>query len=106
MTFLPLSLGQLLYALTCQRGDVRKLRPDHLLENKVLDGALLISAGTALLPFFVPPLRCRRRRCWRGAASRSNSKSWRGNHEKLHDNIRSGDRGASGQAVRSDQRLS
>ncbi|MYM55194.1 cation-translocating P-type ATPase [Thalassovita mangrovi] len=57
MTFLSLSLGQLLYALTCQRGDIRKLRPDHLLENKVLDAALLTSAGTAVLPFFVPPLR-------------------------------------------------
>lgn len=57
MTFLSLSLGQLLYALTCQRSDIRKLRPGHLLENKRLDTALLISSATAVLPFFVPPLR-------------------------------------------------
>ena len=57
MTFLALSLGQLLYALTCQRSDIRRLRPDRLLENRVLDAALLASAGTAILPFFVPPLR-------------------------------------------------
>lgn len=56
MTFLSLSLGQLLYALTCQRSDLRKLRPGHLLENRPLDGALLTSAGLAVLPFFVPPL--------------------------------------------------
>lgn len=57
MTFLSLSLGQLFYALTCQRSDIRKLRPDRLLENRVLDLALLSSAGLAVLPFFVPPLR-------------------------------------------------
>lgn len=57
MTFLSLSLGQLLYALTCQRSDIRKLRPDRLLENKRLDSALIASSSTAVLPFFVPPLR-------------------------------------------------
>ena len=57
MTFLSLSLGQLLYALTCQRSDVRKLSPNHLLENRPLDAALLISAVAAVAPFFVPPLR-------------------------------------------------
>jgi Ca2+-transporting ATPase len=57
MTFLSLSLGQLFYTLTCQRTDVRKLRPDRLLENRMLDAALLTSVGTAVLPFFVPPLR-------------------------------------------------
>ncbi|MGC9367998.1 MAG: cation-translocating P-type ATPase [Paracoccaceae bacterium] len=57
MTYLSLSLGQLLYTLMCQRGDVRKLRPGRLLENRALDGAVLTSAGAAVLPFFVPPLR-------------------------------------------------
>ena len=57
MTFLSLSVGQLLYALTCQRSDIRKLRPDRLLENRALDAALLTSIGMAVLPFFVPPLR-------------------------------------------------
>lgn len=56
MTFLSLSLGQLLYTLTCQRSDVRKLRPDALLENRMLDRALLASAGLAVLPFLVPSL--------------------------------------------------
>lgn len=56
MTFMALSLGQLLYTLTCQRSDVRKLRPDTLFENRALDGALLASIGLALLPFVVPPL--------------------------------------------------
>jgi P-type Ca2+ transporter type 2C len=56
MTFLSLSLGQLLYTLTCQRSDVRKLRPDALFENRRLDQALLVSAGLAVLPFFVPSL--------------------------------------------------
>lgn len=57
MTYLSLSLGQLLYTLTCQRSDIRKLQPGRLLENRVLDGALLASAGMAVLPFFVPGLR-------------------------------------------------
>lgn len=57
MTFLSLSLGQLLYALTCQRSDIRKVRPDRLLENRMLDAALLTSSATAVMPFFVPPLR-------------------------------------------------
>lgn len=56
MTFMALSLGQLLYTLTCQRSDVRKLRPGALLENRSLDRAVLVSAGVALLPFVVPPL--------------------------------------------------
>ncbi len=57
MTFLSLSLGQLLYTMMCQRSDVRELRPDKLLENRALDGAVLVSSGLAVLPFFVPPLR-------------------------------------------------
>lgn len=57
MTFLSLSLGQLLYALTCQRSDVRKLQTGRLLENRMLDGALLVSSGLAVTPFFLPPLR-------------------------------------------------
>ncbi len=56
MTFLALSLGQLLYTLTCQRSDVRKLRPGALLENRALDLAVLGSAGLAVLPFLLPPL--------------------------------------------------
>ncbi|MBK1635767.1 cation-translocating P-type ATPase [Rhodovulum adriaticum] len=57
ITFLSLSLGQLLYALTAQRSDVRKLQTGRLLENRMLDGALLVSAGLAVTPFFLPPLR-------------------------------------------------
>ncbi len=57
MTYLSLSLGQLLYTLMCQRTDVRHLQPGRLLENRALDGAVLASAGMAVLPFFVPPLR-------------------------------------------------
>lgn len=57
MTFLSLSLGQLLYTLTCQRSDVRKLDPSRLLENRNLDAAVLASSGMAALPFFVPGLR-------------------------------------------------
>ncbi len=57
MTFLSLSLGQLLYTLTCQRSDIRKLDPKNLLENRSLDAALLVSGGMAVLPFFVPGLR-------------------------------------------------
>lgn len=57
MTFLSLSLGQLFYTLTCQRSDIRKLDPKRLLENRNLDAALLLSSGTAILPFFVPGLR-------------------------------------------------
>lgn len=56
MTFLSLSLGQLFYTLTCQRSDVRKLRPGALLENRALDLAVLGSVGLAVLPFFVPPV--------------------------------------------------
>jgi Ca2+-transporting ATPase len=56
MTFMALSLGQLLYTLTCQRSDVRKLRPDRLFENRALDGALVTSIGLAILPFAVRPL--------------------------------------------------
>jgi len=57
MTFLALALGQLLYTLTCQRSDVRKLNPERLLENRKLDAAVLVSSGMAVLPFFVPALR-------------------------------------------------
>jgi Ca2+-transporting ATPase len=56
MTFMALSLGQLLYTLTCQRSDIRKLRPDRLFENRALDRALLLSIGVALLPFAAPSL--------------------------------------------------
>jgi Ca2+-transporting ATPase len=57
MTFISLSLGQLIYTLFCQRSDVRHIRPGRLLENRTLDGAVLTSSGVAMLPFFVPPLR-------------------------------------------------
>lgn len=57
MTYLSLSLGQLFYTLFCQRSDVRHLRPGHLLENRALDVAVLVSSGMAVLPFFLPPLR-------------------------------------------------
>ncbi|WP_233495518.1 cation-translocating P-type ATPase [Rhodosalinus halophilus] len=57
MTFLSLSLGQLAYALTCQRSDPAKLRLERLFANRNLDGALVISGGLAVLPFFVPGLR-------------------------------------------------
>jgi len=57
MTFLTLSIGQLLYTLGCQRSDPRKLRIGKLLENKTLDLSLLASIGFTALPFFVPPLR-------------------------------------------------
>jgi Ca2+-transporting ATPase len=57
MTFVSLSLGQLLYTLFCQRSDVRDLQPGRLLENRALDGAVLTSAGLAVLPILVPGLR-------------------------------------------------
>ena len=57
MTFLTLSLGQLLYTLVCQHTDPRKLQPDRLLENRTLDLMLLLSAGLAVAPFFFAPLR-------------------------------------------------
>lgn len=57
MTFISLSLGQLVYTLFCQRSDVRHIRPDRLLENRTLDGAVLVSSGLAMLPFLVPGLR-------------------------------------------------
>jgi Ca2+-transporting ATPase len=56
MTFLALALGQLLYTLTCQRSDVRRLSPGKLFENRALDIAILISGGLAVLPFLMPPL--------------------------------------------------
>ena len=57
MTFLSLSLGQLVYTLFCQRSDVRHIRPGRLLENRTLDGAVLTSAGVAMAPFAIPGLR-------------------------------------------------
>ncbi len=57
MTFISLSLGQLIYTLFCQRSDIRHIRPGRLLENRTLDGAVLVSSGVAMLPFFVPGLR-------------------------------------------------
>jgi P-type Ca2+ transporter type 2C len=56
MTFLTLSLGQLLYAMGCQRRDPRKLRIDRLLENRKLDTALIVSIGFTALPYLVPAL--------------------------------------------------
>jgi len=57
MTFLSLSLGQLAYALTCQRSDPAHLRVRRLLDNPNLNGALIASGGLAVLPYFVPALR-------------------------------------------------
>ncbi|MFC2968116.1 cation-translocating P-type ATPase [Acidimangrovimonas pyrenivorans] len=57
MTFLALSLGQLVYALSRQRGEGAGPEPGRLFDNRMLNGALLASAGVAVLPFFVPPLR-------------------------------------------------
>jgi Ca2+-transporting ATPase len=57
MTFLSLALGQLLYTLFCQRSELRDLDPKRLFENRALDGAVVLSMGLAVLPFFVPPLR-------------------------------------------------
>jgi P-type Ca2+ transporter type 2C len=56
MTFIALSVGQLLYTMTCQRQDMRKLRLDRLFENRALDRAVLGAAGLAMLPFVLPPL--------------------------------------------------
>lgn len=56
VTYLSLSLGQLLYTLVCQRRNIRDLRPEALLQNPRLNGAILVSAGLAVLPFFVPGL--------------------------------------------------
>jgi len=57
LTFLSLSLGQLLYAYTCQHSDIRNLEPARLLDNKMLNLSLLVSSGLAVLPYFVPALR-------------------------------------------------
>ena len=57
MTFISLSLGQLVYTLFCQRSDVRHIRPGRLLENRTLDSAVLTSAGVAMAPFAIPGLR-------------------------------------------------
>jgi Ca2+-transporting ATPase len=57
MTFMTLSLGQLLYTLVCQRSDPRKLHPERLFENRTLDAALIASSGLAITPYFVPGLR-------------------------------------------------
>ena len=57
MTFLTLAIGQLLYALGCQRTDPRQIRIGKLLENKTLDASLLLSIAFTALPFFSPPLR-------------------------------------------------
>ncbi len=56
MTFLTLSLGQLLYTLGCQRSDPRGLRLGRLLENRTLDAALLASIGFTALPFLSPAI--------------------------------------------------
>lgn len=56
MTYLSLSLGQLLYALVCQRRNIRDLKPEALLQNPRLNGAILVSSGFAILPFLVPGL--------------------------------------------------
>lgn len=52
MTFLSLSVGQLLYALVAQHRNVRDLRVDKLFSNPALDGAITASIGLAVLPFF------------------------------------------------------
>lgn len=57
MTFLTLSLGQLLYTLVCQRRDPRQLHPEKLFENKTLDLAILGSSALAVAPFVIAPLR-------------------------------------------------
>ncbi|MEW5422158.1 HAD-IC family P-type ATPase [Amorphus sp. 3PC139-8] len=57
MTFLTLSLAQLLYTLVCQRRDPRQLHPEKLLENKTLDLAILGSSALAVAPFLIGPLR-------------------------------------------------
>lgn len=57
MTFLALSLGQLLYTLVAQRRDITDLRLETLFANRALDGAMAGSIGLAVLPFFVPGLR-------------------------------------------------
>jgi len=57
MTFLSLSMGQLIYTLFSQRRDLRELRLDRLFANRALDGAVLASMLIAGLPFVFPPLR-------------------------------------------------
>jgi len=56
MTFLTLSLGQLLYTLACQRRDPRRIAPGRLFENRNLDMALAGSVGLAVAPHLVPGL--------------------------------------------------
>ncbi|WP_306119105.1 MULTISPECIES: HAD-IC family P-type ATPase [unclassified Roseitalea] len=57
MTFLSLSVGQLLFAFISQRQDLRKLRMSQLLANPALDAAMLGSLGLAVAPFGFPGLR-------------------------------------------------
>jgi P-type Ca2+ transporter type 2C len=57
MTFLALSLGQLLYTLVAQRRDITDLKLETLFANRALDAAMAGSIGLAVLPFFVPGLR-------------------------------------------------
>lgn len=54
MTFLTLSLGQLLYTLGCQRTDPRHL--GRLFENRTLDLAVGASVAFTALPFLIRPL--------------------------------------------------
>ncbi|MBD3765869.1 MAG: cation-transporting P-type ATPase [Rhodobacterales bacterium] len=56
VSYMSLSLGQLIYTLVCQRRNIRDLHPEALLHNPRLNGAILLSAGMAMLPLVVPPL--------------------------------------------------
>jgi len=56
VSYMSLSLGQLIYTLVCQRRDIRDLQPAALLRNPRLNGAILLAAGLAILPMAVPPL--------------------------------------------------
>ncbi len=57
MTFLSLTLGQLIYTLVAQRRDIGDLEIETLFRNRAVDGAVAASIGLAVLPFFVPGLR-------------------------------------------------
>lgn len=56
VSYMSLSLGQLIYTLVCQRRNIRDLQPVALLNNPRLNGAILLSVGMAVLPLVVPPL--------------------------------------------------
>jgi len=56
MTFLSLTLGQLIYTLVAQRRDITDLKLENLFRNRALDGAVVTSIGLTVLPFLVPGL--------------------------------------------------